>query len=85
MICSRDLMDELADESRFHKLVVGGVEKLRPLAGDGLFSAQHNNQEWAIAHRILMPLFGPLTIREMLPDMRDISEQLCLKWYVLQY
>jgi cytochrome P450/NADPH-cytochrome P450 reductase len=37
MICSRDLMDELADESRFHKLVVGGVEKLRPLAGDGLF------------------------------------------------
>ncbi|RBQ80378.1 hypothetical protein FVER14953_12598 [Fusarium verticillioides] len=80
MICSRDLMDELADESRFHKLVVGGVEKLRPLAGDGLFSAQHNNQEWAIAHRILMPLFGPLTIREMLPDMRDISEQLCLKW-----
>ncbi|RKK86564.1 Bifunctional cytochrome P450/NADPH--P450 reductase [Fusarium oxysporum] len=80
MICSRELMDELSDEARFHKLVVGGVEKLRPLAGDGLFSAQHNNQEWAIAHRILMPLFGPLTIREMFPDMRDISEQLCLKW-----
>ncbi|KAF9783630.1 hypothetical protein IL306_008757 [Fusarium sp. DS 682] len=80
MVCSRALLDELADESRFHKLVVGGVEKLRPLAGDGLFTAQHNSQDWAIAHRILMPLFGPLKIREMFGDMQDISEQLCLKW-----
>ncbi|KAF4344530.1 putative bifunctional P-450:NADPH-P450 reductase [Fusarium beomiforme] len=80
MVCSRAILDELSDESRFHKLVVGGVEKLRPLAGNGLFSAQHNNQEWAVAHRILMPLFGPLKIREMFPDMQDISEQLCLKW-----
>ncbi|RYC79765.1 Bifunctional cytochrome P450/NADPH--P450 reductase [Fusarium oxysporum f. sp. narcissi] len=80
MICSRDLLDELCDETRFHKVVVGGVEKLRPLAGDGLFTAQHGNHDWAVAHRILMPLFGPLKIREMFPDMQDVGEQLCLKW-----
>ncbi|KAM0341685.1 hypothetical protein ACHAPU_009933 [Fusarium lateritium] len=80
MICSRELLDEICDESRFHKLVVGGVEKLRPLAGDGLFTAQHDNQDWGIAHRVLMPLFGPLKIREMFPDMQDVAEQLCLKW-----
>ncbi|GKU07217.1 hypothetical protein FLAG1_08257 [Fusarium langsethiae] len=80
MICSRDLLDELCDETRFHKLVTGGVDKLRPLAGDGLFTAQHGNHDWGIAHRILMPLFGPLKIREMFDDMQDVSEQLCLKW-----
>ncbi|CAF3529240.1 unnamed protein product [Fusarium graminearum] len=80
MICSRDLLDELCDETRFHKIVTGGVDKLRPLAGDGLFTAQHGNHDWGIAHRILMPLFGPLKIREMFDDMQDVSEQLCLKW-----
>ncbi|KAM0504724.1 hypothetical protein ACHAP8_002110 [Fusarium lateritium] len=80
MVCSRDLLDELCDETRFHKLVTGGVHKLRPLAGDGLFTAQHGNHEWGIAHRILMPLFGPLKIRDMFDDMQDVSEQLCLKW-----
>lgn len=80
MICSYELLDELCDESRFHKLVTGGVEKLRPLAGDGLFTAQHGNHSWEVAHRVLMPLFGPLKIRDMFADMLDISEQLCLKW-----
>ncbi|KAF0636536.1 hypothetical protein FPSE5266_08050 [Fusarium pseudograminearum] len=80
MVCSRDLLEELCDETRFHKVVTGGVDKLRPLAGDGLFTAQHGSHDWGIAHRILMPLFGPLKIREMFDDMQDVSEQLCLKW-----
>ncbi|KAF4437554.1 putative bifunctional P-450:NADPH-P450 reductase [Fusarium austroafricanum] len=80
MICSREMLNEVCDETRFKKVVIGGVDKLRPLAGDGLFTAHHNNEDWAIAHRILMPLFGPLKIREMFPDMVDVSEQLCLKW-----
>lgn len=80
MICSQRLLDELCDESRFHKIVTGGVEKLRPLGGDGLFTAQHDSHSWEVAHRVLMPLFGPLKIRDMFVDMLDISEQLCLKW-----
>ncbi|KAG9085236.1 hypothetical protein FRC07_013421, partial [Ceratobasidium sp. 392] len=30
--------------------------------------------------RILMPIFGPLSIRAMFDDMYDILSQLCLKW-----
>ncbi|RYP37718.1 hypothetical protein DL766_001367 [Monosporascus sp. MC13-8B] len=35
---------------------------------------------WGIAHRILMPAFGPMSIRSMFDDMHDIATQLCMKW-----
>jgi hypothetical protein len=30
--------------------------------------------------RLLMPAFGTIAIRDMLEEMRDISDQLLLKW-----
>lgn len=45
----------------------------------GLFTAHQYEENWAIAHRILTPCFGPLTIRAMLPGMIDIASQLMLK------
>ena len=33
--------------------------------GDGLFTAHNFEENWALAHRILMPAFGPLPIRDM--------------------
>ncbi|KAE8388174.1 NADPH--cytochrome P450 reductase [Aspergillus alliaceus] len=77
---SQALVDELCDESRFHKAVIAGVEKLRMVAHDGLFTAYHGERGWGIAHRILMPAFGPLRIRDMFEDMSDVAQQLCLKW-----
>ncbi|KAJ5530795.1 NADPH-cytochrome p450 reductase FAD-binding alpha-helical domain-3 [Penicillium freii] len=77
---SQALVDELCDETRFHKAVIGGVEKLRMLAHDGLFTAHHGERGWGIAHRILMPAFGPLRIRDMFEDMSDVAHQLCFKW-----
>ncbi|KAJ0283369.1 hypothetical protein COL940_004721 [Colletotrichum noveboracense] len=79
-ISSRELVEEVSDETRFCKLVTSGVETMRAAAGDGLFTAQHNNHTWGVAHRILMPVFGPLKIRSMFDEMNDLSEQLCLKW-----
>ncbi|KAJ4422997.1 hypothetical protein N0V82_002391 [Gnomoniopsis sp. IMI 355080] len=80
-VSSPSLVREICDERRFHKLVAKGLDKLRPVTGDGLFTAYHDNHEWGLAHRILLPLFGPLRIREdMLDDMVDIAGQLCLKW-----
>lgn len=35
---------------------------------------------WEIAHRVLMPAFGPLSIRGMFDEMHDIASQLALKW-----
>ncbi|KAJ5817410.1 hypothetical protein N7447_009643 [Penicillium robsamsonii] len=73
---SQALVDELCDETRFHKAVVGGIEKLRMLANDGLFTAYHGERGWGIAHRILVPAFGPLRIRDMFEDMSDVAQQL---------
>ncbi|KAJ6189770.1 hypothetical protein N7519_004678, partial [Penicillium mononematosum] len=77
---SQALVDELCDETRFHKAVVAGVEKLRMLVNDGLFTAYHGERGWGIAHRILMPALGPLRIRDMFDDMNDVAQQLCYKW-----
>lgn len=35
---------------------------------------------WAIAHRILVPAFGPSSLRNMFDGMYDIASQLALKW-----
>ncbi|KAM0262766.1 hypothetical protein ACHAQJ_001560 [Trichoderma viride] len=77
---SVELMNELCDESRFHKIVAAELDKLRYVVHDGLFTARNDERNWAIAHRILMPVFGTIKIREMFPEMKDLAHQLCLKW-----
>lgn len=47
---------------------------------DGLFTARENEANWGIAHRILMPAFGPASIQGMFPEMHEIASQLALKW-----
>ncbi|KAF2497931.1 cytochrome P450 [Lophium mytilinum] len=47
---------------------------------DGLFTAYPGEHNWGVAHRILMPVFGPMGIRKMLPEMMDIASQMILKW-----
>ncbi|GLA67410.1 hypothetical protein AtubIFM54640_010728 [Aspergillus tubingensis] len=42
--------------------------------------AHHGEHNWEVAHRVLMPAFGPLTIRDMFDDMYDIAAQLVMKW-----
>lgn len=37
-------------------------------------------ENWGIAHRVLMPSFGPLSVRNMFDEMHDIAGQLALKW-----
>ncbi|KAF8998906.1 cytochrome P450 oxidoreductase OrdA-like protein [Hymenopellis radicata] len=60
-----------------YKIVLLNV---RALVHDGLFTAFGNEPNWGIAHRVLMPAFGTANIRAMLPDMRDICDQMLLKW-----
>ncbi|KAH8891028.1 cytochrome P450 [Thozetella sp. PMI_491] len=37
-------------------------------------------QEWGIAHRTLVPAFGPIHIRSMFPKMVDVLSQMVLRW-----
>lgn len=64
-ISSAELLEEACDETRFRKIVTGSLCEVRNGAGSGLFTAHHGEKDWEIAHRILMPAFGPLSIRNM--------------------
>ncbi|KAK0392517.1 hypothetical protein NLU13_2012 [Sarocladium strictum] len=56
------------------------VQNLRDGVHDGLFTAREEEENWGIAHRVLMPAFGPMSIRDMFSEMHDIASQLALKW-----
>ncbi|MDI1456718.1 cytochrome P450 [Streptomyces sp. ATE26] len=52
------LVADLSDESRFAKHVGLGVANLRPVAGDGLFTAYNHEPNWELAHEVLAPGFS---------------------------
>ena len=65
MVSNHELFDEICDEKRFTKVIGGPGTELRPALHDGLFTAHQGEHAWGIAHRILVPSFGPLAIRDM--------------------
>ncbi|KAJ7708609.1 fatty acid hydroxylase [Mycena metata] len=79
-VSSHALANEVSDDTRFHKRVAGGLMEVRNLTGDALFTAQDDEPNWGIAHRLLMPAFGTIAVKDMMEEMRDISNQLLLKW-----
>ncbi|WP_375691691.1 bifunctional cytochrome P450/NADPH--P450 reductase [Pseudooceanicola sp. LIPI14-2-Ac024] len=80
VVSSQALVDELSDESRFSKRVHQPLQEIRAFAKDGLFTAYNSEPNWARAHRILMPAFGPIGVRDMFPKMLDIAEQMFTRW-----
>lgn len=80
VVSSRELVDELCDETRFDKLLSSSLREVRRFAGDGLFTAETQEPTWGAAHRILMPAFGPAALRDMADGMVDIADQLLVKW-----
>ncbi|KQP40076.1 cytochrome [Methylobacterium sp. Leaf104] len=80
LVSSHDLVNEVCDEARFGKKLSRALEMVRDFAGDGLFTARSDEPNWAKAHRLLMPAFGPLGIRSMFDKMEDIADQMLLRW-----
>lgn len=81
VVSSQALVNEVCDEKRFMKKVAAGLEQVRNGVHDGLFTAYGPQEKnWGIAHRILIPAFGPLSIRGMFDEMHDIASQLVLKF-----
>jgi len=58
LISSQRLAVEVLDEKRFHKAVAGGLQELRNLVGDGLFTARLDEPNWAIARTCVPCLDG---------------------------
>ncbi|MCJ1377521.1 hypothetical protein MMC17_000616 [Xylographa soralifera] len=75
-----ELYNELCDEKRFTKDPAGGLSELRHGLGDGLFTAKFGEHNWDVAHRVLVPAFGPLAISEMFDEMHGLATQMVLKW-----
>ena len=80
VVSSQELVNEVCDEARFDKRVAGALKNIRDFAGDGLFTARTEEPNWATAHRLLMPAFGPIGMRGMFDRMLDIADQMCLRW-----
>ncbi|QIW94592.1 hypothetical protein AMS68_000110 [Peltaster fructicola] len=80
VISSYAMLNELCDESRFEKAIHYGLRELRDAIHDGLFTAYDTEPNWGIAHRTLVPAFGPLNVDGMFDSMKDIASQLVLKW-----
>lgn len=72
VVCSAELLNEICDEKRFAKNpTAGGLSQVRNLTGDGLFTALDGEENWALAHRILMPVLGPMSIGNMFEGNSD--------------
>lgn len=79
LISSHDLADEVFNEERFRKAVFGGLREIRNGVHDGLFTADYPGEEnWAIAHRILVPAFGPLSIRGMFDGEHPLDRSISI-------
>lgn len=75
-----DLVGELADESRFAKHVGLGVENLRVIGGDGLFTAYNWEPNWRRAHDVLQPAFSLAAMQDYHQTMLDVARDLIARW-----
>ncbi|WP_020134856.1 cytochrome P450 [Streptomyces sp. 351MFTsu5.1] len=75
-----DLVADLADESRFAKHVGLGVANLRPVAGDGLFTAYNHEPNWQLAHDVLAPGFSREAMAAYHPMMLAVAARLTDHW-----
>jgi cytochrome P450/NADPH-cytochrome P450 reductase len=69
VVSSVAMVEELCDESRYKKAPPAALSSGKPERPSGLFSAKNEDPDWAQAHRILMPAFGPLAIENSFAGM----------------
>ncbi|MFD7027306.1 cytochrome P450 [Streptomyces sp. NPDC059917] len=79
-VSRHELVAEMCADPRWHKSVHAALEEVRDFAGDGLFTAYGDEPNWAVAHRLLMPAFGPGAMRDYFPAMLDIADQMLTRW-----
>ena len=76
-----DLVSEICDDARFDKVITAGLSILAEGPIDaGLFTAHTDDPMWARAHGLLMAPFSMQAMRDYMPAMIDIADQLMGKW-----
>jgi cytochrome P450/NADPH-cytochrome P450 reductase len=61
------------------KMITGAFKEVRRLGGDGLFTARSDEENWGIAHRILVPAFSAKSLRDFIPEMCEKAKKLADK------
>src|SRR5688572_15848137 len=81
IVTGPELVDEVCDDTRFDKQIGGGLSNLRSgAAGAGLFTSETQDPLWRRAHNILMAPFSLQAMRDYMPKMLDIADQLIDRW-----
>ncbi len=80
VVSGLELVEELADETRFTKSIGLALENVRQFTGDGLFTAYNEEPNWARAHDILMPAFALGSMRTYHPVMLRVARRLIDSW-----
>ena len=74
------LVTDVNDENHWEKHVGHSLRKLRPVAGDGLFTAYNHEPNWRKAHNILMPAFTKAAMECYHPTMTATIRELTDAW-----
>lgn len=80
VVTGADLARDLFDDTRFEKYTGFGIEAFRPVTGDGLFTAYNDEENWALAHRILLPAFSREALMRYHPKMAGSVGRLVDHW-----
>ncbi|MET7852919.1 cytochrome P450 [Streptomyces avermitilis] len=76
-----DLVAEVCDETRFYKQIEKTpLNHVRDFTGAGLFTAHQHEEEWGMAHRILLPAFSQRAMKGYYGQMLEIAQNLVGKW-----
>lgn len=80
LISSRELVADVCDETRFGKDLGAGLRFAREYAGDGLFTAYTEEENWRKAHTILRPAFALDGLRSYHTFMLRAARRLLDRW-----
>ncbi|KQU37147.1 cytochrome P450 [Rhodococcus sp. Leaf233] len=75
-----DVVGDLCDEHRFEKFLPPGVERLRDIGADGLFTAYNHEPNWQRAHDLLRPAFTAGAMRGYHDIMVNVADDLIEHW-----
>lgn len=79
-LSSHRMVDAMLSSPKVRKCNSLFLEELRLGAGDGLFTARNEEPNWQMAHNILIPAFGAMSVRGMWDQMVDIASSMIQRW-----
>ncbi|GGG03719.1 cytochrome P450 [Rhodococcoides trifolii] len=75
-----DLVAEVNDDTSWDKFLGVPLQDLRSIAGDGLFTAETTEPNWAAAHAVLAPAFTQSAMRTYHGVITDTVDRLVQYW-----